>query len=60
MAQALEDAFIAFDRKLTKEDVIETLKEMAGVDDTEEDEEERKSQYDKSAYTTLKTILFEH
>ena len=40
IAQALEDTFMTFDKHLTNDETIETLRQIAGVEEAEEDVED--------------------
>ena len=42
ISQALEDAFLAFDKKLTEDKVIAELKDLAGTGDDDVNEADRK------------------
>ena len=42
ISQALEDAFLAFDKKLTEDKVIAELKDLAGTGDDDANEADRK------------------
>lgn len=57
IAQALEDAFLDFDVNLVKEDVLQNLKQMAGVtNDTEDSENEVNFLYEE-AHMPLEELL---